>query len=248
MIRMVTALLLISGATSQESPGGSQAGLRGPVGAPPDAVKMNRLVIQSPGVYENLLIDGEWAEQDLVWIKSDNVVLRNCTIRYGRRDAIEVYSRNILIENCKIHHFLWGTLAEPRDCHGITGRPQNLTVRNCEIAYVSGDGIQFDPGRSTSPYAWTNVLVENCFIWTGPLEQDCPGFKKGERPGENAFDTKSSRSAPAAAFRLRRCLFKGWGHGQIGNGAALNLKENILGVVEECVLVENDIAFRCRGG
>ena len=40
---------------------------------------------------------------------------------------------------------------------------------------------------------------------------------------------------------------KGWGHGSIGNGAALNLKEKIQAVIERCVFVENDIAFRCRG-
>jgi hypothetical protein len=40
---------------------------------------------------------------------------------------------------------------------------------------------------------------------------------------------------------------QGWGHGSIGNGAALNLKEKIQAVVERCVFVENDIAFRCRG-
>jgi hypothetical protein len=40
---------------------------------------------------------------------------------------------------------------------------------------------------------------------------------------------------------------KGWGHGAIGNGAALNLKEKVQAVVDKCVFVENDIAFRCRG-
>lgn len=40
---------------------------------------------------------------------------------------------------------------------------------------------------------------------------------------------------------------KGWGHGQISNGAAMNFKEKIQAVVDNCVFVENDIAFRCRG-
>ena len=46
---------------------------------------------------------------------------------------------------------------------------------------------------------------------------------------------------------FRNCLLKGWGHGAIGNGAALNLKEKVQAVVDNCVLVENDIGFRCRG-
>jgi hypothetical protein len=40
---------------------------------------------------------------------------------------------------------------------------------------------------------------------------------------------------------------QGWGHGQISNGAALNLKEKVQAVVDQCVFVGNDIAYRCRG-
>src|SRR5262245_218226 len=85
------------------------AGLSGPVGARADARRVQTLRIDKPGIYENLLVDGEWIEQDLVRINADNVVLRNCTIRYGRRDAVEVYGRNVRIENCHIHHVIAGT-------------------------------------------------------------------------------------------------------------------------------------------
>lgn len=223
------------------------AGLSGPVGAGRGARVVRELRIDKPGVYQNIIIDGKWGDHDLVRIRSDNVVLRNCTVRFGRRDAVEVYGRNVMIENCRIHHVLAGSFTEQRDAHGITGRPQGLTVRNCEIAYVSGDCLQFDPSRKLKPYPWDNVLVENCFLWTGPLDGNYAGFKKRERPGENAFDSKTHPDQPRARITLRRCLFKGWGHGQITNGAALNLKEKIQAVVDECVFVENDIAFRCRG-
>ena len=33
---------------------------------------------------------------------------------------------------------------EQHDAHGITGRPTNLTIRNCDIGLTSGDSIQFD--------------------------------------------------------------------------------------------------------
>lgn len=223
------------------------AGLTGPVGAPEGSPTMQMLRIDSSGVYENLIVDGEWGDFDLVKIKADNVILRNCTIRNGLRDAVEVYAKNVRIENCKIHHVLKGTFEDQQDAHGITGRPLNLTIRNTEVAYVSGDAIQFDPSRKNEPYPWDNVLVENCFLWTGPLDADYAGFKRGERPGENAFDSKTHPEQPRARITFRNCLMKGWGHGQIGNGAAMNFKEKIQAVVDNCVFVENDIAFRCRG-
>jgi len=226
---------------------GVYAGLSGSVGAPDGARELTRLQIDQAGVYENLVIDGKWGDFDLVRIRADNVVLRNCTIQNGLRDAVEVYGRNVLIENCKIHHVLKGTFTDQQDAHGITGRPLNLTIRNTEIAYVSGDAIQFDPSRKIDPYPWDNVLVEDCFLWTGPLDAAYAGFRKGERPGENAFDSKTHPEQPRARITFRNCLMKGWGHGQISNGAAMNFKEKIQAVVDNCVFVENDIAFRCRG-
>ncbi|MDQ3621406.1 MAG: right-handed parallel beta-helix repeat-containing protein [Verrucomicrobiota bacterium] len=225
-------------------------GLTGQVGARPDAVKVKTLRIDKPGLYENIVVDGEWIDEDLARITADNVVLRNCTIRYGRRDALEVYGRNVRVENCHIHHVLAGTFRAERnlDAHGITGRPLNLTIRNTEISHVSGDAIQFDPSRKAVPYPWDNVLVEHCFLWTGPLDKDYAGFKRGERPGENAFDSKTHPAEPRRSrITFRNCLLKGWGHGAIENGAALNLKEKVQAVVDQCVFVENDIAFRCRG-
>jgi hypothetical protein len=243
IIRLLSAVLILiaHGAAAE------YAGLSGPVGADSNAKRVQTLRITEPGVYENILVDGEGIDQDLVRILADNVVLRNCTIRNGRRDAVEVYARNVRIENCHIHHVLAKTFADQMDAHGVTGRPLNLVVRNTEISHVSGDAIQFDPGRKAIPYPWDNVLVENCFLWTGPLDADYAGFKKGERPGENAFDSKTNPEAPRARITFRNTLMKGWGHGQIGNGAALNLKEKVDAVVENCAFVENDIAFRCRG-
>ena len=233
--------------TAPKSP--AMAGLIGPVGAREDARRVRTLRIDQPGTYENILIDGEWIAEDLLRITADNVVLRNCTIRNGRRDGVEVYGRNVRIENCHIHHLLAGTYRAEHnfDAHGITGRPQHLVVRNTEISHVSGDALQFDPGRKAEPYAWDDVLVEHCFLWTGPLDRDYAEFKQGERPGENAFDSKVAPNGPRARITIRATLMQGWGHGAIGNGAALNLKEKIEAVIDRCVLVENDIAFRCRG-
>jgi hypothetical protein len=248
--RNLLILLPLAARRAGSAPAIEYAGLTGPVGAQPGATRVRTLRIEKPGVYENILVDGEWADEDLVRIRTDNVVLRNCTIRYGLRDALEVYGRNVRVENCHIHHVIRGTYRAEKnlDAHGITGRPLNLTIRNTEISHVSGDAIQFDPSRRAEPHRWDNILVDHCFLWTSPLEKDYAGFKRGEIPGENAFDAKTHDAEPRKSrITFRNCLLKGWGHGAIGNGAALNLKEKVQAVVDNCVLVDNDIGFRCRG-
>lgn len=247
-MKILTQIVMVMCFTLTVSQAEEYAGLSGSVGAGEGARVVERLLITEPGVYENIIVDGQWGDHDLVRIRCDDVVLKNCTIRYGQRDAVEVYGKNVRIENCLIHHVLAGSFLEQKDAHGITGRPLNLVIRNTEVHHVSGDAIQFDPGRKVEPWAWDNVLVENCFLWTGPLDADYARFKKGERPGENAFDSKVNESLGVRArITFRNCLMQGWGHGQINNGAAMNFKEKIQAVVDNCVFVENDIGFRCRG-
>ena len=206
--------------------------------------KVQRLQITKAGTYENYLVDGRWVDRNLVKINSSKVILRNSEIRNGRHNAVTVYSDDVLIEGCRIHHLLSGTFKQQDDAHGITGRPGKLTIRNCEIYLVSGDCLQFDPGRGP----WGDVLVENCTFWTGPLPSASSGFQKGEVPGENAVDTKQLAKNPRSRIILRRCLFYGWKNGPISNMAALNLKENVRVSVEDCVFRDNEISFRLRGG
>ena len=243
------ALLIAVGFFVIVAPAAELAGLTGPLGAPPNAKRVQTLRITQAGTYENFLVDGDWIDQDLVRINADNVVLRNCTIRYGRRDGLEIYGRNVVVENCHIHHVISGTFKAEKniDSHGITGRPLHLVVRNTEISHVTGDALQFDPGRKAEPYAWDDVRIEHCLLWTGPLDRDYATYRQGEIPGENAFDSKVAPDGPRARITITNTLMRGWGHGAIGNGAALNLKEKIQAVIERCVFVDNDIAFRCRG-
>jgi len=218
-------------------------GVRGPIGPGANPKKLQRLAITRSGVYENMVIDGRWVERNLVKINANNVTLRLCEIRNGRHNGVTVYGDNVTIEKCRIHHLLKGTFKKQDDAHGITGRPRKLTIRDCEISYVSGDAVQFDPGRG----AWDEVVIENCTFFTGPLAADAAGFKARQRPGENAIDTKSLKKHPRAGLIIRNCLFYGWGNGQITNQAALNLKENVNVTIENCVFTDNDIAFRLRG-
>ena len=210
-----------------------------------NARRVERLSIQTPGVYENILVDGQWSDSTLVKIVADDVTLRNCEIRNGKHNAVVVAGKNVVIESCKIHHSLAGTFKNQMDSHGITGQPMNLVIRNCDIGMVSGDAIQFDPGRGE----WDDVLVENCTLWTGPLEKDSAGFKSGERPGENAIDTKQRMSNPRSRMTIRNCLFHGWRQpGQVSNLAALNLKNHVQVTIENCLFRDNEICFRLRGG
>src|SRR6185295_8407796 len=152
------------------------------------------------------IIDGGFKAHNLVQIKSDHVTLRNCTIRNGMRNGIEVYAKDVTIERCQVHHLLAGTFKDQYDAHGITGRPEDLVVRDCDIHHVSGDCLQFDPDRGS----WNNVLIEHCSLWTGPLEADAAGFKKGERPGENAVDTKQHPKNARSKLSMRYCYAYGW--------------------------------------
>jgi hypothetical protein len=193
-----------------------------------------------------MLINGQWTDSTLVKINTDKVTLRQCEIRHGKHNAVTVSAKDVTIDSCKIHHLLAGTYEDQRDSHGITGRPTNLTIRSCEIGLTSGDSIQFDPGRGE----WDNVLVENCTLWTGPLPTDAAGFKKGERPGENAIDTKQrATTPPRSKLTIRNCVFYGWNQpSQISNMAALNLKNHVEARIENCLFRDNEICFRVRGG
>src|SRR5581483_7423093 len=197
-----------------------------------------------PGVYENYLVDSNWQGGNRVKITADDVTLRHCEIRNATGNGVGVFGKNVVIESCKIHHLLAGTFKEQHDAHGVTGGWNGVTIRNCEIAYVSGDAVQFDPDRRTRGH----VLIEDCTFWTGPLPAAAGTFKPGERPGENAVDTKTPPDGPPCTMTIRNCYFHGWNQpGQIGSMAALNLTENVEVRVAHCLFRDNEIAFRVRG-
>ncbi len=232
-------------ASAADEPRPPSFGTQGDVGCRENPRRVKRLIIDRPGIYENLLVDGEWGGSTLVKITADNVVLRHCEIRHGKHNGITVVAKNVVIESCKIHHLLAGSFEHQHDAHGITGRPTNLTIRNCDIGLISGDAIQFAPGRGE----WDEVLIEHCTLWTGPLPAAASDFKPGQRPGENAVDTKQRADQPRSRMTIRHCLMHGWNQpGQIDNLAALNLKNHVQVTVQNCVLRDNEIGFRVRGG
>lgn len=231
-------------ATTPESVPSKSVGTRGMVGCLENPQLTSRLEISKPGLYENIRIDAGGRGGNIVKITADDVILRNCEIFNGTGNGIGVFGTRVLIENCRIHHLLAGSYEDQHDAHGITGRWGDITIRNCDISYTSGDSIQFDPDRQSHG----SVIIEDCRLWTGPLEEDAPGFKAGQRPGENAVDTKVPPGGARSKLVIRNCHFHGWNQpSQIENMAALNLKENVDAEIIHCVFEDNEIALRLRG-
>lgn len=237
---LASIVLLAVASEAKAKPVGPQSA----VGCLKNPKKVDRMEITKSGVYENYLVDGNWGTGNRVKITADNVTLRNCEIFNCAGNGVGVFGKKVVIENCKIHHCLRGTFKDQQDGHGITGRWNDVTIRNCEIYYVSGDAVQFDPDRKVNG----KVVIEDCTFWTGPLPADASGFKKGERPGENAIDTKTVAKGERATLIVRNCYFHGWNQpAQIDNVAALNIKENVHAKIEDCILRDNQIGFRVRG-
>jgi hypothetical protein len=219
-------------------------GLQGAAGCGPEPKRVSRLEITEPGVYENYLVDGEGKSGNIVKITANDVTLRHCEIRNARGNGVGIFGNNVLIESCRIHHLLNGTFKDQQDAHGVTGRWGNVTIRNCEICYISGDCVQFDPDRSSQG----TVVIEDCDLWTGPLPEPSLGFGQGERPGENAMDTKTKPDGERCRLVMRNCYLHGWRQpAQITTIAALNLKEHLDAEITNCVFADNEVAFRVRG-
>ena len=200
----IATLLAVAAASRAAGP----IGARGPVGCLANPRQVNRLLITAPGVYENYLVDGQGTSGNLVKITADQVTLRHCEVRNGSGNGVGVFAPNVVIENCRLHHMLAGTFADQRDSHGIAGRWGNVVIRNCDISFVSGDCIQFDPDRKMAGA----VRIENCTLWTAPL----------------AVDTKTPSAGPRCKLTIRNCYLNGFKQpAQISNAAALNLKENV---------------------
>lgn len=243
-MRVTTAVtfLFLSASLAADAP--RLAGTTGKVGTLANPKLVHRLEITKPGVYENVRVDAEGKGGNIVKITADDVTLRNCEIFNGTGNGVGVFGTRVVIENCRIHHLLNGTFEAQNDAHGITGRWGDVIIRNCDISHISGDCIQFDPDRRSRG----SLTIENCHLWAGPLEADAPGFKAGQSPGENAFDSKTMPDGERCKLIISQCYMHGWSQpSQIQNRAALNLKEHIDATITNCVFDDNEIAIRARG-
>lgn len=203
---------------------------------------------------ENLILDGDFGDDDVLQIRGDGFTMRNVEVRNAGRDCVDATAvTGTLIEGSRIHHCLRSSAAEcasdacREDAHGIVGGAvRDFVVRDTEIHTFSGDALQFDPGRDDA--GWSGVLVEGCRLWLEPLTDAMGGFAAGVVPGENAFDTKTSDDrVEAAELTIVDTEAFGFRDGLIANMAAYNLKENVRVVLDRVTVFESEIAFRLRG-
>ena len=194
---------------------------------------------------ENIRFDANWANTDAVKLRTaaDYFTLRNCVVKNTRRDGIDMNSpQGVLIDSTAIHDCIWVENGTRNDAHGIvTSGVKDLTIRDCEIYYVSGDAVQLQYG------GWNNVIIENCTLWNGPLPTARGGAPAGVTPGENAIDTKYHIEDGRGMLFVKNTTAYGWRSNYITNAAAFNLKHNVEVILNGITTYDNDIAFRLRG-
>ena len=198
---------------------------------------------------DGLVFDGCFGTSDCVNIRGEGAShfeLKNCEVRNTQHDGIDIEGASHgRIIGCEVHHCLNASHLVQHDAHGIVaGRMEDLHIRDCNIYYVSGDAFQADPDRDP----WDNVVIENTRMWTGPLPTAAANFPAGFIPGENAIDTKQYEKHPRSRLVLRNCRAYGWRGGIIGNMSAFNIKDHVEALIENCVLWDNEVCLRLRGG
>jgi hypothetical protein len=205
-------------------------------------------------VVEDILIDHQKSSSDAFRIRGGrNCILRRSELRNGLNDGVDVDKADgLLIEDVHIHHFLAGSFDEQADAHGIAATDTNgIVIRRADIHQVSGDSFQTDPDRDADLSG--DVLIEDSTLWTSPLDVDFnAGWRAGDRPGENAIDTKVLQSGfenvPRMKLVVKNVVAYGWMKDSfINNKAVFNLKEKIDAILDGVTVSDSEIAFRVRG-
>lgn len=205
---------------------------------------------------EGLVFDGAYGDRDVIDVEdgADDFALVGAEVRRSGRNCIDIGAvSSALVERSLIHHCLRSSAADCAedacrvDAHGIVGGPvQGLTIRDTEIHTFSGDAVQLDPDRDAP--GWTDLRIEGCRFWLGPLPSAEGGFAAGVVPGENAIDTKTPDDG-ASPSRLTIVDTHAWGFrdGLIGRMSAFNLKENVEATIDRVTVHDSQVAFRLRG-
>ncbi len=199
-------------------------------------------------VLDGLVLDGGYGAQDTVRADgAHDLVLRHVEVRRSGADCIDLRSTHrVRIEASSIHHCVAESGGQVADAHGVTGDSVlGLAVVDTEIFLASGDAIQLSPSREP----WTDLVVERCVFWTGPLDEAAGPIPAGTTIGENALDTKvgdmGDGNGGAPKVRVSDVVAYGY-RDVITNQAAFNLKEDIDAVLDRLTVYDSEIAFRLR--
>jgi len=151
--------------------------------------------------------------------------------------------------NSEIHSCLWFDAEddERKDAHGITGGAvQDLSIIDTVIHTVSGDALQFDPGRDTR--GWNSIVIQGCDLYVEPLTEDSNGFREGQTPGDNAVETKVHPDAERARLLIEDTTIRGFKNGlDIDNQAALFIKEGVDATIRRTIVRDSTIGIRTKG-
>src|SRR5262245_40293361 len=90
----MAAMALIPALLRAQDTKGKPVGLQGSVGCLANPKNVDRLQITRPGVYENYLVDSNWAGGNRVKITADDVTLRHCEIRNATGNGVGVFAKN----------------------------------------------------------------------------------------------------------------------------------------------------------
>jgi MYXO-CTERM domain-containing protein len=199
--------------------------------------------------FEGIVFDGGYAQADL--IKGDggnHIELVGVEVRRSGSDCIDLRnSTDILIERSFIHHCVFNDGGVVKDAHGVTGDSVfDLTIRDTEIAMMSGDSVQLSPPREP----WGNLVIEGCTLWAAPLDDPDAGLPLDTPMGENAFDSKVGPELDGNGANPRVLIRDTVAHGFVGfidNQAAFLLKEDVDATVERVTIYDSDLGFRLRG-
>lgn len=214
-------------------------------------------IVNSHWNVRGLVFDGGYNDWDVVRVRTtaDYLNFNDNEVRNGLKDGIDLGSNEVLftpefdflqgvtIENSTFHHLLNNQGGVRADAHGIVaGAVRDMTIRNTNISYVSGDALQLQDG------GWNNVLVQRSTFWNGPLPAPAGGFAAGVNPGENAIDTKQDAQIDVrGALVVQDSAFYGWRSDTSPNSPALNLKEKVSVQLEGNTLHDNFIGVQVRG-
>jgi|GEM_PF-6326019 len=194
------------------------------------------------------------------------LTIRDCSITHTDNHAIDTTRAAYLrVLKSDVRFALYRRPDGRRgDAHCITStNTPETTIRQTSCNYCSGDSFQLERAIGAD-----TVLIEDCDFRNDPLPSDVATmdgrklYYKGERPGENAIDTKQGEDGSVTLVTLKDCRFDGWRSVRsnssppdklgdkpafIESASAVNMKENVRLICNNVTITNSEIGWRLRG-